>query len=151
MQKYYNDIFFIFHPNINVKIICYKKQLLIFKQAFCFTFKGTSFGTLKKALTDSFLQNRFALLFIYLEPHEIADEMFQRGHISVAEHTAISDIKKRYKRLQELLSILQKYHLYEAFVDVLEFLGFSEFLLTLDKDKSLNVEQCKSLFCLNTE
>lgn len=86
-----------------------------------------------------------------MEPHEIADEMFQRGHISVAEHTAVSDIRKRYKRLEELLGILQQKNLYSAFVNVLQSLGYSNLLQTLDRNEPLNVEQCKYLFCLNVE
>lgn len=118
---------------------------------FCFFFKGTVLGSLSETVTDKFLRKNFALLFIHLEPHEIADEMFQRGHISVAEHTAVSDIRKRYKRLEELLSILQQKKLYGAFVNVLQSLGYSNLLQSLDRNEPLNVEQCKYLFCLNVE
>lgn len=105
---------------------------------------GTVLGTLNERLTDSFLRKRFFSLFVYLEPREIADEMFRRGYISNAEHTDVSEIKTKYKRLEELLRILQQNNSYGVFINVLQFLGYSTLLKDLERDEPLNSEQCKS-------
>ena len=62
------------------------------------------------------LRRHFILFYMELEPRAIADEMFQKGHISANEHDNVTELTTKYKRVKELFNILRKrpgmyYHL----------------------------------------
>lgn len=59
-------------------------------------------------LDDELLQKHSAFLYTELEPREIADEMFQAGHITVSEHDDVTECPRKWKRLKCLLNILKK-------------------------------------------
>lgn len=72
--------------------------------------------TVAVPLSDAFLQEHFAILYKELEPREIADEMFQAGHITVSEHDDVTECTKKWKRLKCLFNILKEKELYGPFV-----------------------------------
>lgn len=94
-------------------------------------------------VTDDLLQRHFGILYTYLEPRKIADEMFQEGHFSVLDHDAVTDFEKKYKRLKGLLSILSKRKLYVPFLSILQSLKQKSVLETLKTDKKLISTSCK--------
>ena len=68
------------------------------------------------SITEEMLQRHFNLFYMELEPRAIADELFQKGHISADEHDDVTEFTTKYKRVKELFSILRKrpdmyYHL----------------------------------------
>ena len=78
-----------------------------------------------------------------MEPVNIADEMFQAGHITVFEHEVVTCSSKRYKRLEELLAVLREKSLYTDFVGILQSLDYSEVLHTLKMHKPYTLITCK--------
>lgn len=76
-------------------------------------------------LDDELLQKHSAFLYTELEPREIADEMFQAGHITVSEHDDVTDCTKKCKRLKYLLDILKEKELYGPFVYTLQSLKYT--------------------------
>lgn len=94
--------------------------------------------------TEQLLQKHTAFLYLKLEPREIADEMFQEGHLTLGDHDDITDLKQKYKRLRELLNILKKKNdLYEPFWCTLQSLKYTTVLDTLRTDKVFKNELCK--------
>lgn len=93
------------------------------------------------------LENHFELLSYELEPREIADEMFKAGHFSPSDHDSVTDLKNRNGRLKTLLKVLERKKLYAPFLDVLESLGHTVVLETLNTEGHFQYEVCKlSLF-----
>lgn len=66
-------------------------------------------------ISDALLQEHLAILYNELEPREIADEMFQAGHINVSDHDDVTECPKKWKRMKCLLNILKKNKLYTPF------------------------------------
>lgn len=86
--------------------------------------------------TEELMQKHSAFLYWELEPREIADTMFQEGHLTLSEHDDITDRRQKYKRLKELLDILKKKnYLYEDFWCTLQSLKYTTVLDTLQTDK----------------
>ena len=96
------------------------------------------------------LKRHFGSLFLLLEPLDIADQMFQAGHISYDEHDSVTSSNRRYERLEGLLAILSgKAELYPHFVNVVQALGyFSQLLDTLKNERPFKPEPCKSFYSL---
>nr|XP_034318199.1 sacsin-like isoform X8 [Crassostrea gigas] len=116
-------------------------------------------GTLKAAngavqrrlnltLTHELLQRHFACLYMALEPQEIADEMFQAGHLTVFDHDTVTESNQRYKRLSFLLNILMKKELYAQLVCTLQSLGYRSVLDTLQKDRKLKNKPSEYSTCI---
>ena len=94
------------------------------------------------------LRRNFGSLFLLLEPLDIADEMFQAGHISYDEHDSVTSSNRRYERLEGFLAILSgKAELYPHFVNVVQALGYVSVLDTLKMECHLNWRHV-SLFIL---
>ena len=95
------------------------------------------------------LKRHFGSLFLLLEPLDIADEMFQAGHISYDEHDSVTNSSRRYERLEGLLAILSgNAELYPHFVNAAQSLGYSSVLDTLKKGVPFKFETCKSFYSL---
>lgn len=95
-------------------------------------------------VTDDLLQRHFSILYTALEPRNIADFMFQEGHISVDEHDMMTIPPKKHKRLKNLLDVLKKRKtLYVSFLYTLKFLKFTSVLETLETDKKPENIPCK--------
>ena len=95
------------------------------------------------------LKRHFGSLFLLLEPLDIADEMFQAGHISHDEHDSLTGSNRRYERLEGLLGILSgKAELYPHFVNVVQSLGYFSVLDTLKNGVQFKFETCKSFYLL---
>lgn len=78
-----------------------------------------------------------------MEPHDIADEMFQAEDISISDHDFVTDSGMKYKRLRNLLKILRDRKKYASFIHILESLKYVSILKTLVEDKPLNKKICK--------
>lgn len=96
-------------------------------------------------VTDELLQRHFEILYTYLEPREIADEMFQVECISVSDHDIVTDSPKKYKRLRSLLEILKMKILHGPFLFILECLHCDIVVNTLKTDKQCIIPPCKSV------
>lgn len=94
-------------------------------------------------LSDALLQEHFAILYKELEPREIADEMFQAGHITVSDHDNVTECPKKWKRLKCLLNILKKNKLYAPFGYTLQSLKYLEVLGVLQQGKETSSITCK--------
>lgn len=103
-------------------------------------FQGTLPGI---PVTDQLLRKHFRSLFLLVEPVNIADELFQAGHINVFEHEVVTCSNKRYKRLKELLAVLSKKSLYTHFVSILQSLDYSDVLHTLKMNEPFDLKTCK--------
>lgn len=69
------------------------------------------------------LQNKFALIYMNMEPRDIADEMLQDGLITVAQHDGVADFSNKYQRLVELFRIMKSKQSHSTFwvmVDLVE-------------------------------
>lgn len=97
----------------------------------------------KFTVTDKLLQKHFGFLYTVLEPREIADEMFQAGHFSTNDHDDVTDLPNRYKRLKRFLEILERKHLYAAFLEILESSQHTLVLETLRTEQPFRQEPCK--------
>ena len=98
-------------------------------------------------VTDMLLKRHFGSLFLLLEPLDIADVMFQAGHISLNEHDSVTNSNRRYERLEGLLAILSgKTELYPHFVNVVQALGYFSVLDTLKNGVPFKMETCKSFY-----
>ncbi|XP_078339927.1 uncharacterized protein LOC111110586 isoform X5 [Crassostrea virginica] len=96
-------------------------------------------------VTDMLLKRHFGSLFLLLEPLDIADEMFQAGHISDDEHDSVTNSSRRYERLEGLLAILSgNAELYPHFVNAAQSLGYSSVLDTLKKGVPFKFETSES-------
>lgn len=95
-------------------------------------------------VTDELLQRHFEILYTYLEPRDIADELFQEDRISVSDHDIVTDLLKKYKRLRSLLEILKTKALHETFLSILERLHCDLVVKTLKEEKQLKISTCKS-------
>ena len=101
-------------------------------------------------VSDMLLKKHFGSLYMLLEPLDIADEMFQAGHISDVEHDYVTGSTRRYERLEKLLELLRgNTELYPHFVNVLQALGYFSVLDTLKMRASFELETCKSLLLIN--
>lgn len=85
------------------------------------------------------------MLYYELETRKIADEMLTKGHFSPNDHDSVTDLKNRNKRLHSLLNILERKQLYAPFLVVLESLGHTAVLETLETKRYFNHEPCKFL------
>lgn len=83
-----------------------------------------------------------------LEPREIADQMFQAGHISICEHDYVTDLKQKYKRLKSLLDVLKSKNLYVSFECTLRSLKYISVLDVLHKDRRLKMNHCEYFLLL---
>lgn len=86
---------------------------------------------------DEMLQKHFAFLYMKLEPREVADLLFQSGHISVDEHDEVIECNRKIGRLKSLLAILKKDKLYTQFVCTLQSLECNSVLETLQRNEQL--------------
>lgn len=106
-------------------------------------------GVPKFTVNRQLLQDHFQVLYYELEPREIADEMLTTGHFSPNDHDSVTDLKNRNNRLKSLLNILERKQLYAPFLDVLESLGHTLVLDTLETESHFNHKQSKfSLFSI---
>lgn len=94
-------------------------------------------------LTDDMLEQHFALFYMELEPWDIADKMFQAGHISVSEHDDVTDYSQKRKRLGGLLDILKRKCLHAPFLSLLQSEQYTSLLDTLKDIKKLSYKPCK--------
>lgn len=79
-----------------------------------------------------------------MEPAEIADEMFQAGHMSDNEHDVVTCSIRRYERLENLLILFSKNEkLYVHLKEVLQSSGYSAILHTLQMNQPFHLETCK--------
>lgn len=94
--------------------------------------------------TDELLQKHSDFLYWELEPREIADKMFQEGHLTFSEHDDITDRRQKNKRLKELLGILKKKNnLYEDFWCTLQSLKYTTLIDKIQTDEVFKYELCK--------
>lgn len=93
-------------------------------------------------VTDQLLQNQFGYLFTELDPREIADEMFQAGHINVSDHDDVTECPKKWKRMKCLLNILKNNKLYTPFGYTLS-LKYVEVLDVLQQGRETTSITCK--------
>lgn len=96
-------------------------------------------------ITDELLQRHFEILYTYLEPRKIADEMFQADLISVSDHDIVTDSPKKTKRLRSLLVILKMNTLYGPFLLTLERWRCDIVVDTLKTDSQCIIPPCKSV------
>lgn len=94
-------------------------------------------------LTDDMLEKHFALFYMELEPWDIADKMFQAGHISVSEHDDVTDYSQKHKRLRGLLDILKRKCLHAPFLSLLQSEQYTHLLETLKNERKLSYKPCK--------
>lgn len=94
-------------------------------------------------LTDDMLEKHFALFYMELEPWDIADKMFQAGHISVNEHDDVTDYSQKHKRLRGLLDILKRKCLHAPFLSLLQSKQYTHLLETLKNERKLSYKPCK--------
>lgn len=94
-------------------------------------------------LTDDMLEKHFALFYMELEPWDIADQMFQAGHISVSEHDDVTDYSQKRKRLRGLLDILKRKYLHAPFLSLLQSEQYTSLMDTLKNKKRLSYKPCK--------
>lgn len=94
-------------------------------------------------LTDDMLEKHFALFYMELEPWDIADKMFQAGHISVSEHDDVTDYSQKHKRLRGLLDILKRKCLHAPFLSLLQSKQYTHLLETLKNERKLSYKPCK--------
>lgn len=97
----------------------------------CFTLSGKS------------LLENFNFLYNKLEPREIADYLFQTGHIDVNDHDDVADCDRKYKRLKSLLDTIIRKGIYRPFLCVLQSLMYIPVLDTLQNDAELKEGPCK--------
>lgn len=95
------------------------------------------------SVTDKMLNKHFYLLYCMLEPSNIADEMFQAGQISFHDHDHITDARKKYKRVMNLLDVLNRKQLHASFAVLLESLEYTSLLETLGTDMPYTHILCK--------
>lgn len=77
------------------------------------------------------LNRHFNLLLNVLEPRVIADEMFQKGQITVNDHDHITDDSRKHNRMKNLLDVLKRKQVYACFACTLESLHHTALLNTL--------------------
>lgn len=94
-------------------------------------------------LTGELLQKHFNFLYKKLEPRDIADEMFQAGHIDVNDHDDVTDCDRKYKRLKSLLDTIIRKKIYTPFLCTLQSLMYIQVLDTLQNDSEFRDTQCK--------
>lgn len=94
-------------------------------------------------MSEELLNNHFVTLYTMLEPRDIADAMFQAGHISAHDHDDITNNRKKYKRLKILLDVLNRKQLYASFAYLLESLQYTPLLEALNTDAPYISILCK--------
>lgn len=96
----------------------------------------------KVNVNDNLLQNHFKLLHVLdkLEPHEIADHMFQAGHFSTSDHDDVTELPTKCKRLKSFLEILNRKNLYASCMDVLKSCQYTSMMET---NRQYELEPCK--------
>lgn len=96
------------------------------------------------SVTEEMLQRHFTLCYMELEPRAIADEMFQKGHISAHEHDDVTEFTTKYKRVKELFSILRKRSgMYDHLSCVLHLLKRYSVLNKMTEKRSVTSRPCK--------
>lgn len=126
--------------NLQKSVMLYTNVL---KLDWLLDFPGAVQRRVNLTLTHELLQRHFSCLYMELEPREIADEMFQAGHLTLFDHDNVTESNQRYKRLSFLLNILMKKELYAQLVCTLQSLGYRSVLDTLQKDRKLKNKPCK--------
>lgn len=97
-------------------------------------FKNTQRSIQQKKMSEELLNKHFVTLYTMLEPRDIADAMFQAGHISEHDHDDITYNRKKYKRLKILLDVLNRNQLYASFEHSLRSLQYTQLLEALNAD-----------------
>ena len=96
------------------------------------------------SITEEMLQRHFNLFYMELEPRAIADELFQKGHISADEHDDVTEFTTKYKRVKELFSILRKRSgMYDHLSCVLHLLKRYSVLNKMTEKRSVTSRPCK--------
>lgn len=98
-------------------------------------------------MNDKMLNEHFEFLFTWLEPREIADEMFQAGLFSTEDHDYVTENPKRRKRLLNLFEILEDKRMHARFLVLLEKMQHTQVLETLKTNRQLREEPCKLVLC----
>lgn len=93
-------------------------------------------------ITCDLLQEHFKLLYMELEPRDIADELFKEDYISFIDHDDVTFSRKKHDRLDQLLNVLEKEKLYSVFSKTL-LTNYSSVLYTMDPDIHLPRFPCK--------
>lgn len=70
-------------------------------------------------IAGDLLHMHFKLLYMELEPRDIADKLFQEEYISINNHDDITFCRKKHNRLERLLYVLKKEKLYLVFCHTL--------------------------------
>lgn len=94
------------------------------------------------------LNRHFHLLLNVLEPRVIADEMFQKGQITVNDHDHITDDSRKHNRMKNLLDVLKRKQVYACFACTLESLHHTALLNTLTIDTQYVDNICEYIFFL---
>lgn len=116
----------------SILLNCYKILILFLDNGHIFS------------VTEEMLQRHFTLFYMELEPRAIADEMFQKGHISANEHDDVTEFTTKYKRVKELFSILRKRPgLYYHLSCVLQSLKRYSVLNKMTEKRSVTSRPCK--------
>lgn len=97
-------------------------------------------------VNDEILNEHFEFLFTWLEPREIADEMFQAGLFSIGDHDFVTTNPKRRKRLLNLFEILEDKRMHTHFLVLLEKMKHTQVLKTLKTNTQFRQEPCKLFF-----
>lgn len=121
----------------------YRIWLFMFYYVLLFALSGAVNTKPMFEVTEELLQSHFGILYTELEPREIADLMFQDGHITIKHHSDVTACKKKHKRLRHLLKVLKTEQLYAPFLCILKFLECKVVLETLETDKKLENPPCK--------
>lgn len=130
----------------------YKNKYILLFVFLCFTkvpsLKGLEYKfrlfdfTVAVPISDALLHEHLAILYNELEPREIADEMFQAGHINVSDHDDVTECPKKWKRMKCLLNILKNNKLYTPFGYTLS-LKYVEVLDVLQQGRETTSITCK--------
>lgn len=99
-------------------------------------------------LTNEMLEKRFSLLYMELEPCEIADAMFETGLFSISEHDDVVDHSQKHKRLRNLVDILKRKCLLAPFLSLLQSKKYTLLLDTLQNERKFNNKPCKFFFLI---
>lgn len=93
-------------------------------------------------IAGDLLQRHLKLLYMELEPRDIADELFQEEYISIINHDDITFCRKKHKRFERLLYVLKNKKLYLVFCHTLQ----SKYPLvwnTMHSDEHQTCNPCK--------
>lgn len=105
-------------------------------------FTGVVEERLSFEISDDLLQMHLKLLYMELEPRDVADELFRKEYISVNDHDHVTFSRKKHNRLERLLYVLKKKELYSVFSHTLQY-NYSSVWYTMDPVIQLPRISCK--------